>query len=81
MSAPNRILTVARNTVRESLRNRILYALVGATALVMMASSLLGFVTPDAEAKAHVVIHFSLFALTFFGIIIAIFLGTNLIYQ
>jgi Cu-processing system permease protein len=76
-----RALSIAENTVRESLRNRIVYALLGATALVMCLSLLLGWVTVEDQDKLRVVTNLSLSAIVVFGTIAAIFLGTNLIYQ
>lgn len=79
--AVQRVSVVARNTVRESLRNRVLYALLGSTGLVMLISTVLGWVTVEIADKSKVLIDFSLSAMTVFPSLAAIFLGTNLIYQ
>jgi len=72
---------IASNTVRESLRNRIVYALMGSTALVMFASLILGWISDDPSHRLKVIVDFSLSAILLFGTLTSIFLGTNLIYQ
>jgi Cu-processing system permease protein len=76
-----RALAIAENTVRESLRNRIVYALLGVTALVMCLSLVLGWVTVEPQDKIRIVTNLCLSSIVLFGTIAAIFLGTNLIYQ
>ena len=76
-----RVLAIAENTIRESLRNRIVYALLGTTALVMCLSLVLGWVTVEVEDKLRIVANLCLSAIVLFGTIASIFLGTNLIYQ
>ncbi len=73
------ILAIARNTFRENIRDRILYNLI-LFALVMMLSSLvLGQLTVGYENK--VIIDIGLTAISIFGTLIAIFIGTSLVYK
>jgi ABC-type transport system involved in multi-copper enzyme maturation permease subunit len=79
------ILAVARNTWKESARNRVLYALVGATVLVSGLSYVLAAVaaTPDVTGiprRLQIVADISLSAIALLGALCAIFLGTNLVY-
>jgi len=76
-----RTLAIAENTIRESLRNRIVYALLGTTALVMCLSLVLGWVTVEPDDKLRIIANLCLSAIVLFGTIASIFLGTNLIYQ
>lgn len=76
-----RIAAIAENTIRESLRNRVLYALIGATGLVMLVSLVLGWVTVSEGQKIKVIVDFGLSSITLFGSLSCIFLGTNLVYQ
>lgn len=73
------ILTVARNTFRENIRDRILYNLI-LFALVMIVSSIaLGQLTLGYERK--VVIDLGLSAISIFGTLISIFIGIGLVYK
>jgi ABC-type transport system involved in multi-copper enzyme maturation permease subunit len=73
----SRILVIARNTFRESVRDRVLYVLLFFAFLLMAASQGLGWVSVGEQAA--VVQHFSLAAVSFFGALIAVFVGTQLI--
>lgn len=74
-------MAVASNTLRESLRHRVLYALIGASFLMMLVSLILGFVMPEEEDRIRVVLSFNLTSISILSLLAAIFLGTNLIYQ
>ncbi|MBI3725067.1 ABC transporter permease subunit [bacterium] len=79
------ILAVAQNTFKESARNRVLYALVGATIFVSGLSYVLvavsGVEDADPSRKLRIVADVSLSAIALLGSLCAIFLGTNLVYQ
>jgi len=80
------ILAVARNTWKESRRNRVLLALVGATIFISGLSYVLVSVSaagedPNPARKLRIVADVSLSAMALLGSLCAIFLGTNLVYQ
>jgi len=73
------ILRVAKNTFRESVRDRVLFNLI-AFALLMIGSSLL--VGQLAIGDLHKVItDIGLSAMRFFGMLIAIFIGIQLVFK
>ncbi len=74
-----RVLAIAGNTFRESIRDRILYNLI-LFALVMILSSIaLGQLTLGYEIK--VIVDLGLSAISIFGTLIAIFIGIGLVYK
>lgn len=73
----SRIGTIAFNTFREAVRDRVLYNLV-VFALLMVASSLvIGQISIGVERQ--VTVNLGLAAITFFGAAIAIFIGVGLV--
>jgi ABC-type transport system involved in multi-copper enzyme maturation permease subunit len=73
------IITVARNTFRENIRDRVLYNLI-LFALVMTVSSIaLGQLTLGYEKK--VIVDLGLSAISIFGTLIAVFIGIGLVYK
>lgn len=70
---------LARNTFRETIRDRILYVLV-VFALLMIGSSLL-FGTLTISQDTKIVLDLGLGAIEIFGVAIAIFVGTSMIYK
>src|SRR5512138_1237065 len=74
-----RVLTIAGNTFRENIRDRILYNLI-LFALIMILSSLsLGKLTLGNEDK--VILDLGLSSISIFGMLIAIFIGIGLVYK
>lgn len=74
-----RLWDLAHNTFRETIRDRILYVLV-VFALVMMASSVLfGSLTIGQDRK--IVLDLGLGAMELFGVAIAVFVGTSMIFK
>jgi ABC-type transport system involved in multi-copper enzyme maturation permease subunit len=74
-----RILAIAGNTYRESIRDKVLYNLI-LFALIMILSSLaLGQLTLGNEDK--VILDLGLSSISIFGILIAIFIGIGLVYK
>lgn len=73
------ITLVARNTFRESVRDRVLYNLIF-FALLMTGSSLVigGLAVGDLP---KVIVDIGLSAMRFFGMLIAIFIGIQLVYK
>src|SRR5579872_4352558 len=73
----NRILSVASNTFREAIRDRVLYNLIVFALLLVGAAVLFGQISIGIERI--VVISLSLSSISIFGIIIAIFIGIGLV--
>ncbi len=73
----NRIASIAFNTFREAVRDRVLYNLI-VFALLLVASSLL-FGQISIGVERLVLINLGLTAISVFGIIIAIFIGIGLV--
>jgi ABC-type transport system involved in multi-copper enzyme maturation permease subunit len=73
------IWTIALNTVRESIRNKILYALVFFAVLMIGAGALIGSLSYVESDR--ILQDVGLGAIRLFGVAIAIFVGINLIYK
>lgn len=73
------IPAVARNTFRESIRDKILYNLILFALLMILSSVALGQLTLGHEAK--VIVDIGLSAISVFGTLISIFLGIGLVYK
>ena len=71
------IFTIARNTFRESVRDRILYNLVLFVLLITAAAIFLGELTGGKEDRT--IVNFGLSAMLLFGAFIAIFVGVALV--
>jgi len=79
MISGQRVWTIAINTVREALRNRVLFVLV-AFALVMIAAGLV-LSTLSYVERDRILQDLGLSALRLFGALIAIFVGVGLIHK
>ncbi len=73
----SRIFTIARNTFREAVRDRILYNLVLFVLLITAGAIFLGELTAGQEART--IVNMGLSALLLFGAFIAIFVGVGLV--
>ena len=71
------LLVVARNTFRETVRDKILYNLVFFALLLIGASVLLGTLTIGEQAK--IISDVGLAAINLVGVVIAIFVGIGLV--
>ncbi len=71
------ILTIARNTFREAIRDRILYNLVVFVLLIIACAILLGDLTDGQEART--IVNIGLNAMLLFGVFISIFVGVGLV--
>lgn len=71
------LLTIAKNTFRESVRDRVLYNLVFFVLLITAAAIFLGELTAGNEAR--VILNLGLTVVLFFGAFIAIFVGVSLV--
>lgn len=74
-----RTLAVAMNTFREAIRDKVLYVLLFFAAVAIFGSKALGWVSIGQDIK--IVKDIALAALSVFGVLIAIFVGTNLVYK
>lgn len=73
------ILTIARNTFRENIRDKILYNLILFAMIMILSSVALGQLTLGHEEK--VIVDIGLSAISIFGTLIAIFIGISLVYK
>lgn len=74
-----RTLAIALNTYREAVRDRILYVLLFFAGATILASKALGYISLGQDVK--IIADISLAAISVFGALIAIFVGTNLVYK
>ena len=74
-----RILAVAMNTFRESVRDKVLYVLLLFAAATILSSKALGYISVGQDIK--IVVDISLASVCIFGAVIAVFVGTNLVYK
>ncbi len=78
-SSLRRVGTIARNTFREAVRDRVLYNLVVFALLLTTAAIFLGELSAAQEAK--IIVDMGLSATLVFGVFIAIFVGVGLVYK
>lgn len=74
-----KIIAIALNTFRESIRDRIFYSLLAFAILMLGFSMILSNLTIGDPIK--IVKDFGLGAISLFGILIAIFVGIGLVYK
>ncbi len=74
-----RIVAVAMNTFREAVRDKVLYVLLFFAGATIMGSKALGWVSVGQDEK--IIIDISLAATSLFGVLIAVFVGTSLVYK
>lgn len=74
-----RALAVAHNTFREAVRDKVLYVLLFFAAASILGSKALGWISIGQDVK--IMKDISLAAVLVFGVLIAIFVGTTLIYK
>ena len=73
----SRIASIASNTFREAVRDRVLYNLIAFALLLVGTAILVGQISIDIEHL--VVINLGLSAVSLFGMVIAIFIGIGLV--
>lgn len=74
-----KVAAIAMNTFREAIRNKVLYALLVFAVLLIMASIVVARLSLHEEIR--VVQDLGLMALSLFGVLIAVFIGVNLVYK
>ncbi len=77
MPVLRRVLAVAATTFREAIRNRVLYVLVAFALALMAFSWVLGELSLHEEVR--VITDLGLAGISLFGVVIALFLGVNLL--
>lgn len=76
-SGLRRIFSIARNTFREAVRDRVLYNLVLFVLLITASAIFLGELTAGEEART--IVNLGLSAMLLFGAFIAVFVGVSLV--
>jgi ABC-type transport system involved in multi-copper enzyme maturation permease subunit len=74
-----RVLAIAGNTYRESIRDKVLYNLILFAFIMIFSSLALGQLTLGNEDK--VILDLGLSSISIFGTLIAIFIGIGLVYK
>lgn len=74
-----RILAVARNTFREAARNKIMYSLLLFAIILIVSALALGELSVHEEQR--MIRDVGLFGIDLFSVLIAIFVGVNLLYK
>jgi ABC-type transport system involved in multi-copper enzyme maturation permease subunit len=74
-----RILAVARNTFREGARNKVLYSLLLFAVALIVSALALGELSVHEERR--MIRDVGLLGIDLFGVLIAVFLGVNLLYK
>ena len=78
-TAWKRVASIARNTFREAVRDRVLYNLVLFVLLLIGAAVFIGELSGGQERK--IIVDLGLSAMLLFGVFIAIFVGVGLVYK
>ena len=73
----NKISTIARNTFREAVRDRVLYNIVLFVLIITASAVFLGELTAGQEART--IVNLGLNAILIFGAFISIFVGVSLV--
>ena len=74
-----KIWAIATNTYREAIRDKVLYLLLAFGTISIVSSKLLGYISIGDELK--IIVDISLASISVFGALIAVFVGTNLVYK
>ncbi len=75
----NRIFAIAHNTFREAVRNKILHSLLFFAIVLIISALALGELTLGEQVR--LTRDLGLYGIDIFGVLIAIFLGVNLLYK
>jgi ABC-type transport system involved in multi-copper enzyme maturation permease subunit len=75
----NKILTIALNTYRESIRNKVFYIIVVFAMFLLSCSLILATLALGEDDR--IIKHVGLSAINIFGLLMAIFVGVNLVYD
>jgi len=72
-----KIYSIAVNTMREAIRNRILYLLLIFALLMILSSRIVSLLTVGDELK--IIKDIGLISISFFGVLMAVFIGIGLV--
>jgi len=75
----NNIITIAKNTFKETIRDRILYVILAFAFLFLLSTIMLGSISLGEDIK--IIKDLGLAGIYIFSLLITIFLGTSLIYK
>ena len=78
-SALKNILTLARNTFKETVRSKVLYGILAFSFVYMLFTMFLGSISLGEDL--HVIRSLGLSGIYLFGVIITVYLGTSLLYK
>ena len=73
------IITIAQNTFKETIRDRILYVILGFSALFILSTIFFGSISLGEDIK--VIKDFGLAGIYLFSLLVTIFIGASLIYK
>jgi len=73
------IITIAKNTFKETIRDRVLYVILAFAILLIISTIFFGSISLDQDAK--IIKDLGLAGIFLFGVIIAIFVGTTLVHK
>lgn len=73
------VLAVAVNTFREAVRDRVLYGVLGIATAVLLFTLVLAQVSLDQQLR--IVLDVGLASISLFSVLVAIFLGSSLLYK
>jgi ABC-2 type transport system permease protein len=73
------ILAIALNTFREAIRKKVFYLILIFIIVMLVVSTAVASVSLGEIAR--ILIHFGLFSINIFGLLIAVFIGSQLIYE
>jgi Cu-processing system permease protein len=79
MAAVSRIYAIAINTFREAVRDRVLYGVLGFACAVLLFT--LALAELSLHEQARVVADVGLASISLFSVIVAVFLGSSLLYK
>ncbi|UFX82817.1 ABC transporter permease [Candidatus Absconditicoccus praedator] len=71
--------TIAKNTFKEFIRNKILYTIIGAGVVLILGSIVLS--TLAVRQEERIIINSSLTVIEIFGLIVTLFMGSYLLYS
>ena len=75
----NRIFSIAANTFREAIRNRVLYVVLAFAVLFSFGSRFLGSISVGQDVR--IIKDLGLAGISLFSVLIGILIGTSIVYQ
>ncbi len=73
------LLALSKNTFKETIRDRILFVIIFFAIIFIFSSQLAGEIS--ARQNEKIIIDFGLAMINIFGVLITVFVGTNLVYK